>query len=161
MITQEELKTHVHYNPETGVFTRLTGNFKGRVIKNKPDLDGHIRIKVKHINYFSHRLAWLYMTGSFPKECIDHIDRNPANNVFSNLREATFKENSRNSKMFCTNTSGVKGVYWHKGKKRWYAHCRVNSKRHFVGLFKDIGEAEKAVNAFRELHHGEFASHGK
>jgi hypothetical protein len=37
MLTQEELKTHVHYNPETGVFTRLTGNFKGRVIKNKPD----------------------------------------------------------------------------------------------------------------------------
>ena len=63
--------------------------------------------------------------------------------------------------MFANNTSGVKGVYWHKGKNKWYAHCRVNNKRHFIGLFINIDEAEKAVNTFRELHHGEFASHGK
>lgn len=158
MITQAELKELIIYNKDTGNFYRAKSN---KLITVKPDKDGHLRFKVKNIRLFAHRVAWLYETGSFPKLCIDHIDGNPANNKFNNLREATPKENSRNSKMFKTNTSGVKGVYWHKGKSRWYAHCRVDNKRHYVGVFKNILDAEKAVNAFREKHHGAFANHGK
>ena len=158
MITQKELKALITYDKDSGNFYRVNTN---KLIQVNPDRDGHIRFRVKNIKIYAHRLAWIYITGSFPENCIDHIDGNPSNNKFTNLREATNKENSRNSKMFKTNTSGVKGVYWHKGKSRWYAHCRVDNKRHFVGTFKNIIDAEKAVNAFREKHHGAFANHGK
>ena len=158
MITQKELKEEIYYDKESGKFYRLP-SFKE--IKVKENKDGHIRFRVKNTRYFAHRLAWIYTYGEILSETIDHINGNPSDNRLSNLRQASRKENSRNSKMFSSNSSGVKGVYWHKNKKCWYAHCRVNNIRHFVGLFKNIKDAEIAVNTFRELYHGEFANHGK
>ena len=91
---------------------------------------------------------------------IDHIDGNPLNNKIENLRECTHQQNHFNERKPKNNTSGIKGVSFHKPTKKWRATVFLNYKQHYLGLFKDIKEAEKACIEFRNKHHGEFANHG-
>lgn len=44
----------------------------------------------------AHRLAFLYMTGSYPTFEVDHFDRNKSNNAFDNLKDVTHKDNMKN-----------------------------------------------------------------
>ncbi|MFW4291481.1 HNH endonuclease [Salmonella enterica subsp. enterica serovar Paratyphi C] len=46
---------------------------------------GYIRIYINKKWYLAHRLAWLYVTGKWPINVIDHINRNKADNRFINL----------------------------------------------------------------------------
>lgn len=67
-------------------------------------------IYIKAHRYPAHRLAWLYMTGGFPPQLMDHINGIVHDNRFANLRLATALENARNAKPPTTNKSGVRGV---------------------------------------------------
>lgn len=156
MLTQAILKNTLHYDETTGIFYRKDS---GMVAGHPEKRDGHRRIRIRNIRYAAHRLAWMWVYGEFPNGNLDHINGNPDDNRIENLRIASVAENSRNAKTPFTNTSGVKGVYWHKGKKRWYASCRVNGKKIFIGTFKEIKEAEKVMVEFRNNHHKEFARH--
>jgi len=93
MITQKELKELLHYNPDTGIFTRLIKTASsvqiGDVAGCKHKANGYIIINVLGIPYRAHRLAWLYMTGRWPKHQVDHDDHIRHNNKWSNLFEAT------------------------------------------------------------------------
>ena len=53
------------------------------------------------------------------KPCIDHIDGNTHNNDLSNLRWATISENSLNTKIPITNTSGTKNISWDNHYNCW------------------------------------------
>ena len=90
---------------------------------------------------------------------LDHIDGNIKNNKIENLREATQSQNQFNRKIDKDSNTGVKGVKWVEKRKQYLAHVRVNYKKHYVGCFKVLEDAEKAVKAFREKHHGKFARH--
>lgn len=117
------------------------------------------RVITIHSKPFSeHRLIFMFHKGWLPKE-IDHIDCNQLNNKIENLRAATRSENSSNRGLMKNNTSGVKGVSWHKLHGKWEATCQINKKRHKIGYYDDLAEAEKAVKSFRNQHHGEFARH--
>lgn len=161
-LTQEEVKHFLSYDPITGEFKRL---YRGNMKFNNPSPagtinNGYLRIKVKDVKYAAHRLAWLYMTGNWPKDCIDHIDGNPSNNVFSNLRECSRIENQRNCKKPKNNTSGVKGVFAFNGGEKWQAGIGVNGKLKHLGLFDNKEDAIQArINAANEIF-GEFANHG-
>jgi phosphotransferase system IIB component len=74
------------------------------------------------------------------KDNIDHIDRNPLNNCRTNLRFATQREQIINQRMKSTNTSGVKGVCWHKAANKW----EVGIDNKHVGLYETF---EKACEA--------------
>lgn len=122
MLTQERLKELFHYDPETGVFTRLVGGpgSPTGVLKNKPNSGhGYIVISINSKNYLTHRLAWLYVYGRFPLEQIDHINHDRTDNRITNLREVTELENHRNMSKSTNNTSGVVGVTWHKRDSVW------------------------------------------
>ena len=111
-LTQEKLKTLLNYNPETGIFTwkKRNQNISG-TINNK----GYVVIQINNKIYLAHRLAWLYMTGLWPKNDIDHFNQVRTDNRFFNLREATRKENCQNvHKPHPNNSSGYLGVYWNK-----------------------------------------------
>ena len=161
MLTQAELQSQLHYNPETGIFTWIKNNKNHVKMGNiaGSDCHGYKMIKINNKSYSAHRLAWLYVYGIHPK-VIDHINGNPADNRISNLREVTLRQNCQNSKMPKNNTSGIKGVSWHKASKKWRATLNINGKLKHLGSFLDIYLAEKAVKEAREKYHGEFANHG-
>lgn len=106
-----------------------------------------------------HRVAWAIYYGEWPNGHIDHIDGDGLNNSISNLRQCNQSQNSRNMKMTSANTSGVKGITWHKKANKWMAQIMLNRKNHYIGLFEDILDAEIAVVNSRKILHGEFARH--
>lgn len=158
MITHDEVLRHFNYNPDSGEFTRLihTNNRSKTKCGSVKQL-GYIEIGCNGKVYLAHRLAWLYMTGSWPERMIDHIDGNPSNNSWSNLRQATAHQNTMNTKSRVTNRSGVKGVCWNKKLNKWQAGIKYNYKSIHLGLFDNIDEAAKAVSDKRNELHGEYA----
>jgi len=160
MITQERLKELLNYNPDTGEFhwkIATSNAVKVGQIAGSLRTDGYLSIRADHKPELSHRLAFVYMTGSCPK-LVDHIDGNIANNTWSNLREATFVTNQYNSKIRKDNKTGVKGVYNHGSK--FAARIRHNGKVIFVGSYGTVAEAEFNLKRVREQLHKEFTNHG-
>jgi hypothetical protein len=156
ILTQERLKELLSYDPETGVFVWLTRPSKSIKIGNVAGVfrrDGYHQIQIGGAKFRAHRLAWLYMTGTFPPNDIDHIDRNPANNRFANLRAVTKSENHHNRKMHCTNKSGFKGVSYLKCRKKWRASIRLNNVQKHLGYFSIPEEASAAYLAAQKIYH--------
>lgn len=158
-LTQEEARRLLDYNPQTGEFAwRVNGPNRriGRIAGCYNGLRNTHEIRVNRRLYKAHRLAFLWMTGGVPA-IVDHKDANPRNNAWSNLRPATPAENSRNAKRGKNNTSGFKGVSYHRQIDRWCSEIWVNSKKQFLGTFDTREEAAVAyARAAQELH-GEFA----
>lgn len=96
----------------------------------------------------------------WPAQYIDHINGNPADNRIVNLREASPAENTHNKRKSHSNTSGIKGVSWHKRDKKWYAQMEKENKNIFIGAFKTIEEAAAAIKLKRKELHGDFTNHG-
>ncbi len=86
----------------------------------------------------------------------DHIDRNPLNNRRSNLRKATFKENSRNQSKSTRNTSGIVGVGWYKRYNKWRAYITTD-KTLTLGYFDNKDDAIRARLKAERKYFGEFA----
>jgi len=129
---------------------------------------GHWEVKVHRVRYQAHRIIWLWMTGVWPKEMIDHKDCDPSNNRWSNLREATAQENIRNRPVMRTNEVGLKGVspqFRNKDPKtgvrprtgRWKAQIRINSRVVHLGFFKTPEEAHAAYKRAADQFYGAFA----
>lgn len=76
----------------------------------------------------------------------DHINHNSLDNQKLNLRVATARLNSYNCKFKNNNTSGYRGVTWHKQINRWMAQIKVNNKRIYLGVFTDIIKAALAYD---------------
>lgn len=157
-ITSDRLRSYLSYDPDTGVFYHKASFFKSK--NGKPIRPGwrggYALIRIGGKTYSAHRLAWLYMTGRFP-ELIDHIDMNPANNKWSNLREATRSQNKANQRKRRDSSSPYKGVYWGRRQKKWGAHISFNNKRHHLGYYVSAEMAHAAYAAAAAKLHGEFA----
>ena len=163
MLTQEFLKSVLHYDQDTGIFTWAVNKAKRCKIGDVAgytDNNGYIRIEINNKAYRAHRLAWLYTYGEMPKLHIDHINSSRSDNRVSNLREATYLENSQNYKTPKTNTSGVKNVSWYKQLNKWVVSLGVNGKKKTIGYFDDIEFAELVAIEARNKYHMEFANHG-
>jgi hypothetical protein len=158
ILTQEELKSQLHYDPDTGIFTRLVSakNKLLGVVSNGTTSTGYIKISVFGVSYFSHRLAWLYMFGDFPEDMIDHVNGIKTDNRLKNLRIANKKENARNYGLPKNNTSGSKGVYWSKDRNKWYSKCELNGVQYHLGMFINKDDAIIARADFAKKHYGEF-----
>lgn len=88
---------------------------------------------------------------------IDHINMNGIDNKKDNLRICNKSQNGMNSRKQNNNTSGYKGVCWHKVAKKWMAHTQVNGKRIYLGYFKTKKQAALVYNEAAKKYHGEFA----
>jgi hypothetical protein len=156
LLTQERLKVLFWYDPASGVFRRRLkqkGNAPWSVAGCKTK-DPYTTIGIDRRIYPAHRLAFLYMTGAFPKYVVDHIDGNGLNNAWSNLRPATSKQNSENQKVPCRNTSGFRGVSFDRQSGKWRATVGVpgstgKSRNVHVGLFATAEEAGRAAHIKR------------
>lgn len=88
---------------------------------------------------------------------IDHEDGNGLNNQRQNLRLATKQQNGNNRRLSIDNTSGYKGVCWHKAKNKWGAQITVNGEIIHLGYYVDIPEAAQAYDRAAKELHGKFA----
>jgi hypothetical protein len=160
MLTAERLRELLDYDQETGRLTNKVsrgasapaGQLAGSKFRYP---DGYPRVTINGKMYLAHRLAWLYVTGVWPVAQIDHINGVSDDNRFANLREASASENSRNSKLPTSNTSGFKGVCRHR--KGWQATIRIDGRTVYLGMFKTPEAAHAAYCAAAREHHGEFA----
>jgi hypothetical protein len=83
----------------------------------------------------AHRVAWALARGAWPKDEIDHKNGVASDNRLENLREATHVETGQNRpRRTASNTSGLSGVYWHRGSHKWRARIRVGGRHHSLGL---------------------------
>lgn len=74
---------------------------------------------------------------------VDHINRDRLDNQRANLRLASRSINQQNKGMQKNNTSGYKGVSWHKNCSRWVAYIQRDGKIQRLGTFKTIEEAAR------------------
>ena len=93
-----------------------------------------------------------------PKEYdIDHKNRNGLDNRKNNLRICTKTQNQGNRLLGKDNTSGFKGVSFHKASNKFSAYIRMNNKRKWLGLFNDKLKAAKVYNQAAKQYFGEFS----
>lgn len=142
-LSQKRLKELLWYNPYTGLFFRQThkGGAKAGDIAGWIDGNGYRVIRVNGEVYLAHRLAWLYMKGRWPKKQIDHKNGNPSDNRWDNLREATGSENQWNRKINKNNSTGYKGVCFHKASQNFRARIQHNGKNKSLGYYDTPEEA--------------------
>lgn len=97
------------------------------------------------------------ITGADDDVIVDHIDGNGLNNRRSNLRTATHSQNMFNQRTGRANTSGFKGVSWHKDMAKWEAHIQANGKKVNLGYFSSPEDASNARKAAAVRLHADFA----
>ena len=165
MLTQKELKRLFSYDPLTGQFTRKSlPSTRGRFTKSKlvgcKGKNGYLTIRIDYKLYLCHRLAWLYIHGEFPIECIDHINGVRDDNKLVNLRDIPKIENQKNMKLSSRNKSGVNGVSWFGRDSLWVVHTNINGKAIHIGRSKSIFEAAcMSISARNKLNYHE--NHGR
>lgn len=154
-LTQEELKSILSYDPETGVFLWIR-SFRGKKRNEAGSLDhyGYVNIRCFKRLYKAHRLAWLYVYGSLPDGELDHVNGDPGDNRISNLRIATRLQQCTNTKIRSNNTTGFKGVSRANG--RFVAFIK-NGKSKYLGAFDTPEQASEAYALAAREAFGEFA----
>jgi hypothetical protein len=166
MITQARLKNLLHYSPETGVFTwkvnrgnNPCANKPAGCVLRKRNGKQYVSISVDNVDYKAHRLAFLYMNGSFPVAEVDHDNGNGTDNSWGNLHDVSMQNNQKNRRLHANNKSGVSGVHYDKAVKKWRVQIGLNGKRKFVG---DFVSKEDAIVARRkaERTYGYHENHG-
>lgn len=129
------------------------GSIAGSVVDNRVNL--HINRDGGSKLYKAHRVAWLLMTGEWPEHEIDHIDTNPTNNAWSNLRLANRSENCMNRNRQANNTSGYKGVSSHGSGFR--AQIWRDGRRYGLGTYRTPERAYEAYCEAAATLHGSFS----
>lgn len=158
-ITAQELRQVLAYSPESGQFTYLAdrGRMRAGDVAGTETPDGRRCIVVNGRRYFAHRLAWLYVTGSWPSQEIDHIDGDSLNNRFCNLRDVSSTINQQNKRAAPSTKKYSKlfGAHWCEQKQVWKSSIRVAGRSKHLGVFATEEEASAAyVEAKRRLHAG-------
>jgi hypothetical protein len=136
-LTAEFLRELLSYDPDTGFFYNRQYRGPKSPVGGKAgtvNAVGYSQIRVIGKIHLSHRLAWLYVYGTFPEGNIDHVNRDKLDNRICNLREANKSENSQNKSLpQSNNTHGFLGVTRDSG--RWAARITTNGKTKYIGLF--------------------------
>ena len=163
MLTLKWLHAHVHYNSETGEWTRLTrrgghaiGTPVGFIAVDREGRQYRFCV-LQGKRYKMSRLAVFYTRGRWPTGVVDHKDGDTLNDVWANLRDCSQQQNSCNRRPNSNNKSGHKGVWWCAQRRRWIVILRAAGRRHFLGYFTDRALAAAAYKAGAVKLHGEFA----
>lgn len=139
----EKIKQFFSYNEETGDLLwkepgigRPTHKRAGSIFGN-----GYRYVKVDGVKVKTAHCIWVLKKGRLPYGVVDHIDRNPLNEKWNNLRDVSQADNIRNGKIRKDNNTGVKGVKLMPHGRYW---VRKNGKN--VGTFATLEEAKVAYD---------------
>jgi hypothetical protein len=146
LMNADDVKELLDYDRETGEFywKSRPHNISKRFIGKRAGTIslGYLRISLDGKLVLAHRLVWLMEHGEWPRDHIDHINRNKMDNRIGNLRDATQSQNMRNASLPSNNKSGIAGVSWNKVKNSWEVYIGVGQrKRTGLGYKKDFFEA--------------------
>lgn len=172
--SQEYLRECFDYAPETGdlrwrerplthfVDTRARTSWNARYARRRAGTENARRqtISIGNIRHLSYRIIWKLVTGNDPVE-IDHRDRDPLNNRWSNLRDATRSRNNANIGVKRTNRLHMKGVRLRAteaGKSRFHAQITIEGRSIFLGAFDTPDAARTAYIEAARKRWGEFAA---
>lgn len=167
-LSAEYLRSIIEYDPESGEFSwkrrpgypaKWNTRYSGKIAGTVCTYHNRILIRIDGKQYQAHRLAWLYMTGEWPQDDIDHKDCNRLNNKFNNLRSCTHTQNCANTKGR-SGRCGLKGVDYHKRMKKYRARIRMGGTQVFLGNFDTPDDAHEAYCKAVYKFHGEFARTG-
>ena len=169
-LTAEIVRQLLDYDPATGIFrwryreggypqwnARFAGKIAGSITKLTWTDCQYVTIRLLGKPYMAHCLAWLHVTGEWCDRDIDHKDGDGTRNAWSNLRPATKAQNLQNRGKNKNNTSGYKGVWYSKSKRRWCAEITADGLRKRLGWFATPEAAAGAYARAAEQLHGDFA----
>lgn len=143
------------YNQHNGTFTWLVskkGIFAG-TLAGCARPDGYVRIRIDGRYYYAHRLAFVFMCGRFPTKIVDHINGNPIDNRWCNLREATMSQNHANRRPL--SSKKMKGAS--RCRDKWRACIQVNGKSIHLGTFETEADAHEAYSISAQKYFGQYA----
>lgn len=167
------IQERLTYDPETGVFlwrhsrsrseawnrryarkqagsiVCVGGNIKRRVIRISHD--------GKKIGIYAANVAWIYVTGEWPADEVDHKDTDACNDAWANLRAATSSQNKMNMKARSGTVTGIKGVWFDKRRGTYCGEVCANGQRSRASGFATEEDAAEFCAAARADMHGEFA----
>lgn len=153
---------------EMFMYDSETGHLRHKECKYRPikegmkagnfNQSGYLQVKIKGYSFTVHRICWYLFYGDIPS-LIDHINGVRDDNRIVNLRAATHSQNGMNRPLQSDNTSGFKGVTFHKECNKYKAQIKVNKVYKYLGLYKTPEEAHQAYLTASKEFHGEF-SHG-
>jgi len=149
-LTSDRLKQLIEYNGLTGEFKRVSDGAPAGSVNG----DGRLWIRVDCKRYLAHRLAWLYMTGDWPADQIDHRDMDRSNNAFSNLRECSYSQNKMNTNAQGNNKLGLKNI--HQIRNGSFKVSIGKDGVYSQKIFKTIPEAKAWADQKRAELHGDF-----
>lgn len=154
----EQLRAQFHYDPTTGVFTRLArtssrvkvGQLAGTVAND------YVYFCFLGRRQSAHRMAWLYVYGRMPVGEVDHRDGNTQNNAIANLRdEATVVNQHNQVRAHRQSKTGLLGAMPSKQRGGYVATISVDGKSRYLGHFETAEAAHAAyVDAKRRYHEG-------
>ena len=142
-----DIKQEFIYDPVSGVFIR-----NGKVAGYQDKASGYIKIMYQRKNYFAHRLAFLYMTGEWPSNHVDHIDLNKSNNSWNNLRDIPQKINNQNV-LFPKKKNKLQVLGVRQRGSSFTASLSLNKKQIHLGTFKTVAEAHAAYVSAKQNYH--------
>lgn len=159
----ERIRSDLSYSPRTGAIrwnkpipqsNIEIGDLAGCI----NPLSGYLVITLRcpgrryPVKVFGHRVAWYLKTGRWPNHAIDHRDRDRANNIWQNLRRSTPAIERINKGMWCTNTSGIRGVF--PVDDRWGAKIVCEHTAYWLGVYDRIEDAAEARYQAERDHYG-------
>jgi hypothetical protein len=163
--TLRRLREVLAYKPRKGVFVWkvkrkchggyvVPGSVAGTRNKDR------VQIIYAGVSYRAHRLAWLYMTGEWPRQGyeIDHINGDNSDNRWCNLRLVTRQQNTWNTHgLRPCNKSGQRGVSWVAKRAKWEARITVDYKVTLLGQFTIVCDAIDARRKAEIRYYGQYA----
>lgn len=155
-----ELYERLAYDPQTGELTWKSGRSAGGVAGYQRMQGGrpaYVAVNILGKKLSAHRVIWKLFTGQEPPALIDHINRDPFDNRWCNLRAATASQNSANRSPLANTSSRYVGVTKHRKTGLWQAQASHKGRNHYIGLFSDEKAAARARDAVSIRLYGPFA----
>ena len=155
-ITLARLREQLSYDPVSGDFHWVCADMRGKNSREVPaggkSSKGYWRIKVGPRYYYAHRLAWLFVNGSWPLGLIDHLNGNKLDNRIDNLRDVRPGVNVQNQrKPSRNNKTGFLGIC---AEGVIFKACiKVDGRTLHLGRFETPEEAHAAYVTAKRTHH--------
>lgn len=149
-LTAERVRQLLAYDPETGELTwRITRGRTARAGGRAGSLnsEGYVCLIVDGWRVKAHRVAWLIVTGGWPKNQIDHRDEIKSNNRWTNLRDVPQSTNRLNRRSpYASKAHLPLGVHG-RSSGRFMALLQINGRSKSLGTFESPDLAHAAYLA--------------